>query len=151
MADFCCQPEDDFRLSFPADPHSVHAALRTAEARFRRSIGETDAGTLAIVLAEVLNNVVEHAHCNGSTGTITVRIARAAAQLNVEVTDCGLPMPGGVLPAGIPPELAPAGDVDALPEGGFGWFLIRDLTQGLGYARVGAVNRLRFHLPIAAG
>lgn len=60
-------------------------------------------------------------------------------------------MPGGVLPLGASPALVAAGNMGDLPEGGFGWFLIRDLTQNLSYVRDGATNRLDFVLPLSGG
>ena len=34
--------------------------------------------------------------------------------------------------------------MQALPEGGFGWALIRDMTRDLTYRRQGRMNRLSF-------
>jgi serine/threonine-protein kinase RsbW len=39
---------------------------------------------------------------------------------------------------------------DDLPEGGFGWFLIRELTKDLQYVRHEDQNRLTFSIPIDA-
>ena len=61
--------------------------------------------------------------------------------LKVSVYDQGLPMPDEHLPKG---ELAPLIDGEDLPEGGFGWFLIRTLTLDLEYERDGSFNKLRF-------
>lgn len=97
-------------------------------------------GTLEIVLAEALNNVVEHAYRDGP-GPIRVCVDHLAPVLKVSVYDQGLPMPGGRLPDG---DLKPILEGEDLPEGGFGWFLIRTLTLDLAYERQGAVNHLRF-------
>ena len=40
--------------------------------------------------------------------------------------------------------------VEELPEGGFGWDLIRQLTTGLAYARVEGRNELTFRMRRAA-
>ena len=106
-------------------------------------------GTAEIVLAEALNNVVEHAYAT-YPGKIEVRMERQAAGLAGEVIDRGVPMPqsglpGGSLPAGSPPQQV---SLDDLPEGGFGWFLIRTLSQDLTYAREADRNCLRFSLVV---
>ena len=84
--------------------------------------------------------VVEHAYREGP-GPIRVCVDHLAPVLKVSVYDQGLPMPDEQLPKG---ELAPLIDGEDLPEGGFGWFLIRTLTLDLAYERHGAVNHLRF-------
>jgi serine/threonine-protein kinase RsbW len=53
-------------------------------------------------------------------------------------------MPGGKLPEGGLPEVAPPD----FPEGGFGWHLIRSLTADLTYARRAGQNRLSFLIPM---
>lgn len=105
-------------------------------------LSEEARGTLWTVVAEVLNNIVEHAYAGADgSGDIRLRMWRHGPSVAVEVTDTGLPMPGLALPEG---RLAEIGAGDDLPEGGFGWFLIRSLTDWLIYDRVGAENRLRF-------
>ena len=59
----------------------------------------------------------------------------------MRVVDTGLPMPGGEAPAG---KLGKLLEIQDLPEGGFGWFLIRSLTQELTYQREGNQNTLSF-------
>lgn len=101
-------------------------------------------GRLELVLAEVLNNIVEHAYA-GTVGDISIRLVRTACGIDCCIRDAGRPMPdlcpphGGLI----------AWEADAPPEGGFGWHLIHLLTEGLHYRRAGAQNELRFHLPDA--
>ena len=97
-------------------------------------------GTVEIVLAEVLNNVVEHAYADYS-GQIAVCITPRDGYLFVRVVDDGLPMPGGEAPGG---KLSKTTKIESLPEGGFGWYLIRSLSQDLTYARDGRQNVLSF-------
>jgi serine/threonine-protein kinase RsbW len=137
-----------FHAVFAADQTAVRAALRAALARFVRQVSAEEAGTLELVLAEVLNNVVEHAFAEAGPGRIELTITRDALGLACRVVDDGAPMPGGLLPAGRLPSNAVA--VEDLPEGGFGWFLIRDLTRELSYVRDSGRNLLMFRLPIAA-
>ena len=66
--------------------------------------------------------------------------------MQFELLDQGLPMPGGQPPPGQAAGVDVA--VDDLPEGGFGWFLIRKLSQDLRYSRDGDTNRLCFSLSL---
>lgn len=97
-----------------------------------------------VVLAEVLNNVVEHAYAGRLDGWIDIGIVCKPEWLEVTVKDAGIPMPGGSLPAGKHQDL----DVpmEELPEGGFGWMLIRTLTIDLAYRRDGEINKTTFKM-----
>lgn len=103
-------------------------------------LAEDVRGNVEIVLAEALNNVVEHAYRDGP-GPIRVCVDHIAPVLQVSIYDQGAPMPGGALPAG---QLDPLEGSRELPEGGFGWFLIRTLTLDLRYERAGDTNHLCF-------
>lgn len=96
-----------------------------------------------IVLAEVLNNIVEHAYA-ASAGNIEIRVRRQVGGLACQIRDHGAPMPGLSLPDG---AFQPLGAIADLPEGGFGWFLIRNTVEDLQYRREGGANRLSFLLP----
>lgn len=129
------------RFRLPADAPSVRDGLRQAfAAEPLLSLSEDDRGTAEIVLAEVLNNVVEHA-CAAGSGPILLALSLDGGLLHCRVEDEGAAMPGGTLPAGRPRDPA------ALPEGGFGWHLIRVLCRDLRYERAGGRNCLRFSLP----
>jgi len=132
-------------LLFPGDSQSVRQALKTAMAAFRAMpLGGSLSGVVEIVLAEVLNNVVEHAYAEHGRGIVEVEVELTSAALLFRVRDDGLPMPEGEAPEGEARDL----DVvtDDLPEGGFGWFLIRELTEGLCYRRIGNRNELTFRI-----
>jgi serine/threonine-protein kinase RsbW len=100
--------------------------------------------SLQLVLAEVLNNTVEHACRHQPDKVIELTISLAGDRLRCEVSDDGLAMPGEALPEGDLP------DPGSLPEGGFGWFLIRSLTTDLAYRRLGGRNQLTFSIPLNA-
>ena len=103
-------------------------------------------GTMEIVLAEVLNNISEHAYEGAPNGKITAKLEHHKAILTCEIWDKGKAMPHGAAPTGKTAEVDV--DTDALPEGGFGWFLIREMTLDLVYGREAEQNRLRFRLPL---
>ena len=102
---------------------------------------------LELVLAEVLNNIVEHAYCDTGHGDIALEAAVHGNTIWCHLTDRGRAMPGGKLPPARRYDLD-ALDILDLPEGGFGWGLIRDLTSSLSYARCGAQNRLSFSIDL---
>lgn len=96
-----------------------------------------------LVLAEVLNNIAEHAY-RGRVGPIVLRLKPCAGGVFCLLSDDGVAMPGGGLPEGQRPGIDVARD--DLPEGGFGWHLIRLLTSRLRYDRRSGCNRLGFVL-----
>ena len=132
-------PVAQFRMR--SDPVSVRLGLQEALSSEPISrLTEDDRGTVQIVLAEVLNNVVEHAYATAS-GSIVVSVSLNDGTLNCRVEDEGIAMPGGQPPDGLPPDPA------ELPEGGFGWHLIRTLCHNLCYEQIDGINRLSFSLP----
>lgn len=134
-------PPDRARIVIQATMLDVREGLRDLMAcPLVQDLSEDCLGTAELVLAEALNNVVEHAYARYS-GQIEVEVQRGADQLRFHISDRGLPMPGAEPPAGRLPDM---GAFEDLPEGGFGWFLIRSLAQDLAYQRIGERNLLSF-------
>lgn len=134
--------DQSFRLVIRADADAVRAALAAlSQTHLLRGLSEDARGTAELVLAEALNNIVEHAYAT-DPGVIEVTLEPAPVGLSCLIVDQGRPMPGGQLPHGI----LPPADTEHPPEGGFGWFLIRNLSQDLRYARTDGRNRLSFRL-----
>jgi len=98
--------------------------------------------TAEIVLAEVMNNVVEHAYKMDPDGEIYLSLVQVDGRLQCKSIDFGHPMPDLSLPIGKENDLNC--DLQDLPEGGFGWFLIRNLTDNLTYFRENESNMLTF-------
>lgn len=94
-------------------------------------------GTSQIVLAEVLNNIVVHARPDPES-EISLWLCWDGECLACRIEDGGNLLPGEVLPDGTFP------DPETLPEGGFGWPLIRYLASHLVYQRMPHINSLRF-------
>ena len=128
------------RLVFPSDPMAVRDALHLLV----KGLPEdgADQGLVELVLAEALNNVVEHAYA-GRNGQIELTIQRSQSGLRCAIVDEGHPMPNGTLPTG---NLDAAFSSDSLPEGGFGWHLIRSLSHDLRYDRQKGRNHLSFRI-----
>lgn len=113
------------------------------------ALDDETCSTVQLVLAEALNNIVEHAYRPDAPGAIRLDLRLGTERLNCVLSDHGSALPGGVLPGGTLPDHDVARD--ALPEGGFGWFLIRDLTDRLDYRRDAGWSHLtlEFRLPAA--
>lgn len=128
-------------------------AVREALAQFFDALSPLDldveeSGTIELVLAEALNNIVEHAYPPSSPpGPITIECAHQKDGLIVKIKDQGNAMPDGKMPLG---ELGSLDvDLDDMPEGGFGWFLISHLAKDVSYQRVGDENHLDIRLAVA--
>jgi len=153
-------PRPMFHRIFRADPATVRAALQFLRARFDGSAGDEVIAKLELALAEVLNNICEHGtqaeavRLGGRPHAplIHLCVARHVGGIACAVTDDGQPLPPSCLdPRSLPWTGLPPDGTDAilmLPEGGFGWFLIQELTASLSYFREGRRNFLAFIVPV---
>nr|WP_269212606.1 ATP-binding protein [Pseudooceanicola algae] len=135
------------RLTFPSNPMSVRNGLKAVLTSLQPyDMDAEELGTIELVLAEALNNIGEHAYEGEDRGLIHLECLWSPGGLHVQIQDQGREMPDGHAPIGtrvpLPDELA------ALPEGGFGWFLIRDLSRDVSYRREAGVNTLSFRIRI---
>lgn len=130
-------------VTIPGDALAVREGLKALfDTIVLRSLPEDGRGTAEIVLAEALNNIVEHAYAR-HPGEIEISLQLRPNELVCRIADTGLPMPDAKLPEG---TLAPISSLDDLPEGGFGWYLIRTLSHDLHYHREDGRNLLCFRL-----
>lgn len=106
-----------------------------------------DLGAVELVVGEVLNNAVEHAYGSRRNGRIDVECQNRGGTLRFEVRDGGAPLPELSLPQGKPPTVDCA--ASDLPEGGFGWFLVRSLAESIDYHRLGGINMLQFRIALS--
>ncbi|MCB2094413.1 MAG: ATP-binding protein [Rhodobacteraceae bacterium] len=138
----------NFHWSFRADLKEVRETLRRVAECFSHQITADESGTLELVLAEVMNNIVEHGFAGLAAGTITVSITREPESLRCQVIDQGRPMPGLKLPDC---KIRPVANcIGELAEGGWGWGLIGALTDDLAYRRSAATNYVCFAVPVLA-
>ncbi|WP_076444471.1 ATP-binding protein [Roseivivax lentus] len=101
------------------------------------------AASMALVCAEALNNIVEHALPGRSDGWITLEID-PAPPCRLTFRDNGAPLPDGLLLAGPGPDLS--GERRDLAEGGYGWLLIRSFAESVAYTRLEEENVLQVTL-----
>ncbi len=138
-------------ISVQSDGMAVRDALKQLmDGLMPLSLDVEEAGTVELVMAEALNNIVEHAYPEGDPGgSIRITCSHARDGLHMTVVDTGRAMPDGRTPLGA------AVDTDVpmqdMPEGGFGWFLIKDLAKDVTYHRVEAENHLSLRLAVAIG
>jgi len=134
---------------FPAAQASISLALRQWRQVMETSEICADMTARAeIVLAEVFNNIAEHGQDAGTVGWIDLHCDMIPSGLLLVVTDQGRPMPPHLLCP--PQQTAPHPDhrsLADLPEGGFGWSIIRCLACDLQHQSLAGGNRLSFVVP----
>ncbi|MEM9970533.1 MAG: ATP-binding protein [Pseudomonadota bacterium] len=135
------------RTVFRATFENVRLAISKAkDAMAPLKLTDEDESSIELILAEALNNVVEHAYPPGHDGNVKLVLRHGRAGLLIEIRDTGRPMPNGRTPLGLHPhENHPE---NALPEGGYGWYLIRQLTTDVVYDRENGENFLIFRVPV---
>lgn len=140
---------EDVKVHFIAHDHAVRGALEDLLSGLRPlALSVEEAGTVELVVAEALNNIVEHAYAGATQpGPVDIFCTGKTDGLHIRIVDEGAPMPEGRTPLGE----APAVNVDImdLPEGGFGWFLIGDLAKDVVYERINHQNVLTLRLAVA--
>lgn len=137
------QPNSPIHIELEGTPQEVRRALLRLRAKVdETALAHLDAGTLEIVLGEVLNNVVEHALAKRTDGRIALTCDFANRCWRVVVRDNGAAMPDETLPRGNAPDVD-IGLAD-LPEGGFGWSMVRMLARDIHYHRANGWNTLSF-------
>lgn len=140
----------DFTHRFAATEQDTRSALAEIMTRLR-TIGVTDeqAGGVEIAVAEVVNNIVEHAYRDVAPGAVVIRAGVTSNVLRVLLVDEGAELPGSELPEGKPANIDTV--LDDLPEGGFGWFMIRTLARNIRYRRWRGRNYLRLIFDMIPG
>ena len=105
----------------------------------KENVAPEKIGDITLVLAESLNNVVEHAYGADLDGPIEVLVDRRGSTVSMQIVDDGTPFDG-------PPEevalVTDGREVADMPESGFGWFLIKTLTEDIHFAHVDGKNKL---------
>lgn len=147
-------PVTEQAMEFEYAVQSTYAAVR---ATLEHLLGDlrkagTDAediGTIELVLAEALNNVVEHAYREAPDNVFELGCSVCGTDVCFRIIDQGVAMPGLALPEGkLPSADLP---IEDLPEGGFGWHLIHLLTEELVYHRRDDRNQTSFIIPLTSG
>ena len=138
----------NIRYDFKSDPDTVHSVVqRVLDDLGALNLSDDRRSDFKILLVEVINNIIEHGYQRENSNPIELSLTRDGRSLKFVFVDFGLPMPFGKIQSDI---LNPAAYArDQLPEGGFGWQIIRQLAHDIGYERNGRVNSLSLKLDIA--
>jgi len=127
---------ESFACSFRATELDARQGIVSVVERLKdMGVPDTRVDEVQIALAEAVNNVVEHAYAETATGDVLIRCNLHPDRLWVEIRDAGTPFPASKLPEGAPADIDLAAPLEDLPEGGFGWFLIRKLASDIQYQR----------------
>lgn len=126
-----------FRTKFNSDLFEVKG-VSAAVAAFLEGVEKAD--DVQIVLHEAINNIVEHGHVNRFPSRVLLSIRESYGHVKIRLIDHGIGYPDGQVPAGIFPELPE--NKSQIPEGGFGWAIIRALSGDIAYARRLGANAL---------
>ena len=140
-----------FHSHFHSTPQDVRAALAKVMT-FLKTAGLTseDLITAELVLAEALNNVVEHAYSDTPRGKIQIDLNITGSTVGITITDHGQAMPGGQLPLSLGPAQLDCASRADLPEGGWGWQVIRGCVAAVTYQRAGNENLLNIDIEMSA-
>jgi serine/threonine-protein kinase RsbW len=136
-----------FTLRVLARNRSIRDSLAEVRLRLAKDeLTEEELATVEVVLAEVMNNIAEHAYAWRRDGEMILVLRHTPQGLSISVSDEGVAMPDLQVPTsgGLDPE-AP---LTELPEGGFGWLIIRQLARDVTYARKDGVNHLSFRIEV---
>lgn len=138
----------DFRVCVQSGEMAVRAALSELMTNLKPlTLDVEEEGTVELVLAEALNNVVEHGYPKeNDAGPIAISCSQQDDGLHFEIRDKGLPMPDGQAPIGMAADVSVP--MEDMPEGGFGWFLIQDLAKDVKYKRNGDENLLNLRIAV---
>lgn len=132
------------RIVMHASLDEVRGVVVRAVSILAAKLPDATLSGLEIVLSEVLNNVVEHAYQNAGQGWVEVYLSCRDQDALVTVCDRGQPLPvSAVAQSRI---VDPGQRQFDLPEGGFGWALIRMLASDIEYCRRDGENRLSFRV-----
>lgn len=135
-------------LSFPATEVEASTGIaRLCTGLASQGLPAHKAGDVKIALAEAINNVVEHAYARIASARVRVTCRLEYERLDILISDTGNPLPGLEPPDGTPADIGTS--LSDLPEGGFGWFLIHQVTSDIRYERRNGCNRLSLRFDFA--
>lgn len=142
-------PQGEVVFHLPATNEGVRTGVHNVSGLIREiGASEEDLTAIELALAEVLNNVVEHAYEGTVDGDMEIRVDNRAPDIYFRILDAGRPMPKGRLPMGNAADTSLEDFQQG--EGGYGLYMIRQLAKKLRYTREGHNNQLSFRITLGA-
>jgi len=134
-------------LAFAAKTESLHAVVEFVRTgALEAGLPQARIGELDLLIEEIFMNVCRHAYPDGNPGTVAVTYSvPEPGELNVEVADQGVEFNPLMAPL---PDLT--ADLDRMPIGGLGVFLVKAFATSLTYRRECGWNRLMFGISARA-
>jgi len=134
------QSPNRFIKTFPSDQELIGAILSEIVVWLRgRDIQTAVCENVEIVLVEALNNVIEHAYLFEKTGLVSTEIGHYSQTVTATIRDWGKARSDF---SGKRSMDHSASELNDLPEGGFGLFMMQSLTQEMTYERIEDENVL---------
>jgi len=135
------EPHSEFHLDCKGELWAIRSALVDVEMFLsERGVTRSRITDLCLVLAEAMTNIARHAY-RDSTGDISLTLTVQDSFLRCELTDGGVAFDPAALGHNAP-------DPAQFREGGYGWFIIRHLSEGLSYSRKNGRNSLSFSVSL---
>ncbi|CAA7627708.1 hypothetical protein MCP1_70056 [Candidatus Terasakiella magnetica] len=128
------------RVTIPGDAEGISAICRDIRLVVSERVNADMAARVELVLAEALNNVVEHGYQGGSEHPIQVELFLETSGIRLVVIDRS--QKGFTIPThAAMPDFDPD-NPDTFPEGGFGLAIILQCTDQVATERHGDANHL---------
>ncbi|GLQ35285.1 hypothetical protein GCM10007939_15680 [Amylibacter marinus] len=135
-----------FRSEFKSEQSRITSTVAEAAVWLRKTVPDEDAvQNCEIVLAEALNNVVEHAYKYQPDKDIALELQQTEASIEIFIKDSGDQFPGVPQKKPLDPLTL---DLEDLPEGGFGWMMIQALTKDIYYSYTDGKNSLQLSIAV---
>lgn len=101
-----------------------------------QGIEQFTCNAVTISLTEAINNVIKHSYKGEPNHLIEVKVSKIDNLLNIVIVDTGSPRPNlDVRELDFDPS-----DIDNLPEGGMGLFIIKQLMDEMSYYTINGEN-----------
>ncbi|MCP5088919.1 MAG: ATP-binding protein [Rhodobacteraceae bacterium] len=107
-----------------------------------RGFASDQVGDSCVILAEALNNVIEHGYQLEKDGDIAINLSATKECLQILIRDRG---PSYRVPEAKTFTEPATDDLEQLPEGGFGWGLIHTLSDKVELRRKNDSNYLKIN------
>lgn len=115
------------------------------------TLSQTACNEVELAVVEAVNNCIEHAYRNQDGHRISVELALDDEMVSIDIQDSGDPLnPALVENVKVNGMDFDPDDLENLPEGGMGWFLINSMMDDVHYVSTPEGNRLSLRKYFAA-